>query len=191
MTMKTTMKTIFISSVVLVLLLTGCKQTRYYTEKYIKTKIENHKESEFSSIKTYSIFKGSSPSGSTYLELTGYKYGSNKALVLGADKYYMDRQKFKGDQTIIADITYIELSLDQCKDIITNYKVLQDKIKAEKPIMGEEIYHDFTVSNDLFISYRKSKNSTTVTYIDFWVQGVKYRVSTNKIIKKLNAFINY
>ena len=184
-------KTILLSSVLLAFLLTGCMQTRYITEKYIKTKIENHNEGEFSTIKTYTIFKGTSYGGGAYLELTGYKYANSKALVLGADKYYMARQKFKGDQTLIADITYIELSMAQCKDIITNYKILQDKIKSEKPKMSEEIYHDFTVSKDLFISYRKSSDSSTDSYIDFWIQGEKYRISTQTIIKKLNKFVNY
>ncbi len=184
-------RTILLSTVLLALMLSSCMQTRYITEKYIKTKIENHNEGEFSTIKTYTIFKGTSSGGGAYLELTGYKYANSKALVLGADKYYMARQKFKGDQTIIADITYIELSLTQCKDIITNYKILQEKIKAEKPKMSEEIYHDFTVSKDLFISYRKSSGSSTVSYIDFWIQGEKYRISTLTIIKKLNKFINY
>ena len=184
-------KTILLSSVLLAFLLTGCMQTRYITEKYIKTKIENHNEGEFSTIKTLTIFKGTSYGGGAYLELTGYKYANSKALVLGADKYYMARQRFTGNQTIIADITYIELSLAQCQDIITNYKILKDKIKTEKPRMSEEIYHDFTVSKDLFISYRKSSGSSTVTYIDFWIQGEKYRISTQAIIKKLNKFISY
>jgi hypothetical protein len=184
-------KAILLSSLVMVIVLTGCMQTRYMTEKYIKTKIENHKENEFSSINTYTIFKGTSYSGGAYFEMTGYKYASSKALVLGADKYYMARQKFKGDQTILADITYIELSLDQCKDIITNYKVLQNKIKVEKPKMSEEIYHDYTVSKDLFISYRKSAGNSNIEYIDFWIQGEKYRILTQTIIKKLNKFINY
>jgi hypothetical protein len=166
--------------------------SRYITEKYIKTKIENHNEGEFSTIKTYMIFKGYSYGGSAYLELTGYKYANNKALVLGADKYYKARQNYKGDQTIIADITYIELNLSQCKDIITNYKFLEEKIKTEKPRMSEEIYHDYTVSKDLFISYRTSSgSSSTITYLDFWIQGEKYRISSNSIIKKLNKFISY
>jgi hypothetical protein len=166
-------------------------QTRYITEKYFKTKIENHNVGEFSTIKTYTIFKGLSNGRRGYLELTGYKYANSKALVLGADKYYMARQKFKGDQTMIADITYIELNMAQCKDIITNYIILLDKIKSEKPKMNEEIYHDFTVSKDLFISYRKSSGGSSVFDIDFWIQGEKYPISTQKIIKKLNKFMNY
>jgi hypothetical protein len=166
-------------------------QTRHITEQYIKNKIENHNVGDFSTIKTYSIFKGVSYGGSAYLELTGYKYANSKALVLGADRYYMARQMFKGDQSMIADNTYIELSVQQCNDIISNYKILQDRIKTEKPEANEEIYHDYTVSNELFISYRKSYGSTTVDYIDFWIQGRKHPISTRKIIKKLNKFMAY
>lgn len=185
------MNKIFTITVLLTILLSGCMQTRYITEKYIKTNIEKHNESEFSTIKTYTIFKGTSYGGGAYLELTGYKYGNSKALVIGADRYYMARKKFQGDRTIIADITYIELSLPQCKAIIDNYKVLQDKIKTEKPKMSEEIYHDYTVSEDLFISYRKSAGSSSVSYIDFWIKGEKYRISTITIMKKLEKFNNY
>ncbi len=186
--MKTEIKLL---SILLTFLLTSCMQTRSITENYIKTKIENHNKGEYSSINTYSIFKGASYSGGSYLEFTGYKYKNSKALVIGADKYYMARQKFKTDQTIISDITYIELSTAQCEDIITNYKILKDKIKNEKPIMSEEIYHDYTVSKDLFISYRKASGGMATSYIDLWIQGRKYRISTRTIIKKLSSFLNY
>ncbi len=173
------------------ILLSGCLQTRYITERYIKTNIENHKEGNFSSIKTYSIFQGASISGGSYLELTGYKNGSTKGLVIGADKIYAARQKFKGDQTLLANITFVELSLAQCKSILDKYKLLQEKIKLEKPIINEEIYSDYTVSKDLFISFKISKINRSVTFIDFWIDGEKYHVSTKTIMKKLNKFINY
>jgi hypothetical protein len=182
---------VLLFSVAIANLLTGCMQTRHITEKYIKTNIEKHNQGEFSTIKTYTIYKGLSYGGSAYLELTGYKYSNTKALVLGADKYFYARQKFKGDQTMIANITYIELNMSQCKDIITNYKILQDRIKSERPKKNEEIYHDFTVSNDLFISFRKSSGYMNVSYIDFWINGEKYRISTATIISKLNKFMAY
>lgn len=185
------MKKIFTVTIILVLLLSSCMQTRQITEQYIKNNIEKHQENEFSTIRTFSIFKGKSFGGSAYLELTGYKYKNSKALVIGADKYYMARQKFQGDKTVIADITYIELTLPQCKAIMDNYIVLQEKLKTEKPKMSEEIYHDYTVSEDLFISYRISKASKSVAYIQFWIKGDKYRVSTTTIMKKLEKFINY
>lgn len=174
----------------------GCKQTRYITERYIKTGIETHKETEFSSIKTYTIYKGtaygaSGKAGPSYIELTGYKYENNKGLIIGADKYYSDRKKFAEDQTQITAYSYIELSLSQCQAIIDNYKLLVNKIKKEKPGKYEEIYHDYTVSKDLFISYRKTVLKTTVNYIDLWIKGEKYTISTDKIIDNLDRFIKY
>lgn len=182
---------VLLSTILLVFLLTGCMQTRYITQQYIKTNIEKHEEGKFSTIKTYTIFKGTSMGGGTYLELTGYKYNNSKALVIGTDKYYLARQKFKGNQPVLADIMYMELSLAQCKDIITNYKILLDKIKTEKPKKSEEVYHDYTVSNDLFISYRKSSMSKNVNYLDFWIYGEKFRLQTITIIDKLNKFVKY
>ncbi len=185
------MKKILTTMAFLTILLSSCMQTRYITEKHIKNNIENHKENEFSTIRTYTVFKGISYGGGSYLELTGYKYGNDKALIIGADNYYIARKKFQGDNTLIADITYIELTIAQCKSILENYKILQDKIKKEKPKMNEEIYHDYTVSDNLFISYRTASESPYVIFIDFWIKGEKHRVSTIRIMKKLNKFINY
>lgn len=182
---------ILVSTVVLGIALSGCMQTRYITERYIKNTIEKHQEGEFSTIRTYSIYQSSNFGTTTYLELTGYKYHQTKALVIGTDRYYQARQKFKGDQTVIADINYIELSELQCRNILTNYKILQDRIKKEKPRKHEEIYHDFTVSRDLFISFRKSAGEPSITYIDIWINGEKYRIATEKIMSKLTRFMNY
>ena len=184
-------KSVLFTFLAAILLLSSCMQTRYITEKYIKTSIENHTSGQFSSIKTYSIFKGTTFDGGSYLEFTGYKYNNNKALVIGADKYYLSRQKFKGDQTIIAEIVYIELSMAQCKDIIDNYKILLDKMKTESPRLNEEIYHDYTVSKDLFISYNKANISTSFSYMDFWIYGEKYCISTTRIINQLEKFMKY
>ena len=183
-------KSILLFSIVVIFLLTGCMQTRFITEKYIKTNIEIHNEGDFSTIKTYSIFKGISYGGSGYIELTGYKYGNKKALVIGADKYYLARPNYKGDLSKVAVITYIELNLDQCKSILDNYGILLDKLDNEKPRTNEEIYHDYTVSKDLFISYRKSKAGDP-TFISFWIQGEKFSTTTSTIMKKLEKFMEY
>lgn len=184
-------RTILLSVILYVFLLTGCMNTRYITQRYIKTNIETHEVGKFSTIKTYTIFKGIPYGVGMYLELTGYKYANKKALVIGADKYYLARKKYNGDKTVIAEITYIELSLDQCKDIMTNYKILLEKMKVEKPKINEEIFQDYTVSKDLFISYRIAQGHTTASYIDLWIKGDKFRISTKLITDKLNKFINY
>jgi hypothetical protein len=181
----------FLIPLFLSLFLSGCMHTRYITEKYIKTEVEPHQPGEFSSIRTYSVFQGMALDNSAYLELTGYKLGTTKALIIGADKYYQARQKFHGDQTVIANITYIQLTAEQCGDILYNYTILQDKIRSESPGISEEVYHDYTVTKDFFISYRKSAGSSSVSNIDLWIAGEKYTIATGKIMKKLAKFINY
>jgi hypothetical protein len=166
-------------------------QTRYITERYIKNEVEKHQPNNFSSLKTYSIFKGNTYGGSAYLEFTGYKYLGNKGLVIGADRYYLARQKFQGDKTVIAEIEYVQLTIEQCKAILDNQKILADKIKSEKPLINEEIYHDFTISDDLFISYKKARGSMNVGYMDIWIKGEKYSILTSTLITKLNKFIEY
>lgn len=102
----------------------------------------------------------------------------------------MVRKKIPNDQTQIAKITYTELNLAQCQSIIDNYKIIQARIVKEKPKLNEEIYHDFSVSNDLFISYRKAKGYSDY-HLDFWIHGERYSLSTNTIIQKLEKFMEY
>lgn len=175
----------------LITLLSGCMETRYITEKHIKNNIEEHDEGEFSTIKTYTVFKGYSRSRSAYIELTGYKYKGRKALVIGADRYYKAREQFEGDNTKIANINYIELTLPQCQAIIDNQKIIENRVKEEKPMRNEEIYHDYSVSEDLFISYRMFRASTTASYLDLWIKGEKYQVSSYQIIRKIKEFLKY
>lgn len=185
------MKTIIkVSCALMLLMITGCMQTRYITEKYIKTQIEKHVPNKFSSIRTYSIYKGYL-SNSSYIELTGYKYDGNKALVIGADKYYLARQKFPGDKSKFAEISYLQLSIDEVKAILFNHEVLIKRIKKEKLKTNEEVYQDFSVNKDLFISLHKTTGSSGKVRIDFWIYGEKYSVWKSTIIQKLEDFMKY
>jgi hypothetical protein len=166
-------------------------ETRYLTEQYIKTQIQKHEEGKFTNIKTYSVYKGTSLNKSSYLELTGYKYENAKALIIGADKYYEAKKNFKDDNTKIAKVEYVQLSIEQCQSILNNYTSLIDKIKAQKPQTNEEIYEDFDVSQDVFISYSISTNGLTVSYINLWIKGEKYTLNNATFIKKLKKFISY
>lgn len=184
-------KTVLLQLVVLTFFLTGCMETRYITEKYIKTNIENHKRGDFSSIRTYSIYQQEDFKTGSYLEFTGYKYESKKAMIIGADKYYKARQKFIGDNTVIAEVNYIELDMKQCQSILDNYKILEDKLKNEGTISSEEVYQDFTVSNDMFISLKKGGMISGTFYIYVWIRGDKYSIETDALIRKLKKFMNY
>ncbi|MBK7095353.1 MAG: hypothetical protein IPH57_10025 [Saprospiraceae bacterium] len=185
------MKTIIkVSFAVILMMLTGCMQTRYITEKYIKTKIEKHVPNSFSTIRTYSIYKGYL-GNSSYIELTGYKYDGNKALVIGADKYYLARQKFQGDMTRFAEISYLQLNIDEVNSILVNHEVLIKRIKKEKLKTNEEVYQDFTVNKELFISLHKTSASSGDVKIDFWIYGEKYSVYKSTIINKLEDFVKY
>lgn len=177
--------------IIQIFVLSSCMETRYLTERYIKTNVENHTKSEFSSIKTYSIYQNFNPETGSYLEFTGYKFQSKKGLVIGADKYYRARQKFIGDNTLIAEVTYVELDLKECQSILDNYKVIKDRIIKEKTISNEEIYHDYTVSKDLFISYKIGGMNTGTYTIYFWIKGEKYAIDTDTLIKKLLKFMQY
>lgn len=175
------------------MLINGCNTTRYITEQHIKNHIQEHTPGQFSNIRTYTIFKGTTSTENHYLELTGYKHKSVKGLVIGTDRIYSARKRFKEDVARIRETEYIHLNHSQCKSIVDNYNLLAQKIKSEKNLrIGEEVYHDFTISEDCYISFRKAKGSSNNTYrTQFWIKGEKYNVSTSDIAKSIKKFLEY
>lgn len=175
------------------MLWTGCMQTRYITEQYIKTKIETHTPGTTSSIRTYSIFKSTaSSSTSHYLELTGFKYNGTKGLVIGADRYYDQRAKLTGLPLATAEITYIVLDEVQCKALLDSEPLLRAELKkVDRPEASEEIYQDYTIVDDLFISYKRSMSNSNTSHLNVWIDGEKYNISSRTFIRKLKKFIEY
>lgn len=181
----------------------SCRHTRYLTEQYIKTNIEEHSENEFTRLETYSIYQkhlhnqSGSFQGSAYLELTGYKQKGKTGMVIGAEKYH-----FKGKRLfrlltdpLETNTTYINLDLNQCKALLSNYKELRQKIKVERPKPFVVIYQDFNASKDFYISYRAGYTPIFKTpktmFIDFWIKGEKYHLKTRTFMKKFMNFMQY
>ncbi|WP_159468309.1 hypothetical protein [Dyadobacter sp. 3J3] len=180
-------------SVYAILSISGCRQARYITERHIKTDIEKHEVGKQSNIRTYSIFKGNTIGMSRYIELTGYKLNGEKGLIVGADRNYITRVKYKGAVAVseYTNVDFIHLNIDQTKSILSNYSVLVEKIKNEKPQVNEEVYYDFTVSKDCFISFRRTNMGNNTEYIYFWINGEKYQLRTAVLINRLKKFVAY
>ena len=111
-------------------------------------------------------------------------------MVIGAEKYH-----FKGNRLLRLitappekEVTYINLDMNQCKMLLSNYKDLKEKILAEqiKPYMM--VYHDFNASKDFYISYSLEVGKPKTKYIDFWIRGEKYTLKTKKFIHKFLQF---
>lgn len=166
------------------------------TESFIKNFVEEHKEGEFSSIKTCLIFKGPAINGGM-IELTGYKYGMSKNLVIAASESYSTpaaRGQAQPTQSVKKETAFIQLTSDQAKLIVENYKALEAKIKGEQPIVNEIIYHDFTASSNLFVSYSRSSlsyGSQATNYMHLWIKGNKFTISSTEVVKRLEAFLKY
>ena len=173
--------------------ISSCSQSRYITERHIKTNIEKHEVGKQSNIRTYSIFKGNTVGMARYVELTGYKQNSEKGLIIGADRDYITRVRYKGAVAISEDtnVDFIHLSIDQTKSILSNYSLLLEKIKKEKPQANEEVYHDFTVSKECFISFRRTSVGNNTEYIYLWINGEKYQLRTAILINRLKKFVAY
>ncbi|MBI4929810.1 MAG: hypothetical protein HY841_03540 [Bacteroidetes bacterium] len=177
----------------------SCRHTRYLTEQYIKTNIEEHAENEFSRLETYSIFQkhlhnqSGSFKGFAYLELTGYKHKGKTGMVIGAEKYHFNGKRlFKLiSAPLETNYTYINLDINQCKSLLSNYKELRQKIVSEKAKPFEVIYHDFNTSKDFYISYKAVLGKPKTKYIDFWIKGERYRIKSRVFMKKFMKFMKY
>lgn len=183
----------FLFPLLSIVLCTGCMQTRSITEEYIKNYVEEHVPGSRSAIRTYSIYKSQVTSTSTtYLELTGYKYKGTKGLVIGADRYYRHRAKLTGLPVTGAEVTYITLSMEECEALLAKEAVMRTAIKiADKPIYREEVYEDYTVNDELFISYRKYPGKSTPMWLDIWIKGSKYPIPKTKFLDRLKRFMAY
>jgi hypothetical protein len=173
-----------------ILAITSCAQTRSITEQYIKNNIEEHTINEFSSIRTYNIFQSFIGVG-TYIEFTGHIFLGKKGLLIGVDRYYRERPQFKGDQSVIAQIDYIDLTEEECQLLLSKIEPLYEKLKDKKCKNNEFIYQDFTVNKDLFVSvYRSNFNGTSIN-VDLWIYGQKYSIPKWSLVEVLKLFLAY
>lgn len=184
-------KTLFTAlTLALLTVISSCTHTRPLTEQYIKNEVEKHTEGGFSSIKTYSIFKAASLNKTGFCDFTGYKYNDTKKLIIGADKYFFVQKNFKEDNTYKYKTDFIELTVEQCDAFLTNYKIIYDKIKTESVKGSKEVTHDYTLSKDIIISYKKS-GMNNPSQIDLWIKGTKFSYDGLLIIKSFKKFIEY
>lgn len=186
------MKNIFVISISIALILSSCKVTRNITEQYIKNNIEVHSIGQQQNSTTYTIFKGYSMDYNSYLEMTGFFQGKDKKLVIGVDKYYKLRPKYTTDQTVLAKIYYLELNETEFLAFYNELLKLQSRRASLVARKNEEVYADYTVKSDFFISARKTYGaSPNMFYVNLWINGEKYEVQTKLLISQLEKFKNW
>lgn len=101
------------------------------------------------------------------------------------------RKNFVEDNSWATKTDFVHLNERECQSIVDNYKSLSEKIKSEKKTkINEEIYYDFTVSDDCFISFRKYTSSSTYI-INIWIKGEKYTMKGTDMINSLEKFLKY
>lgn len=185
---NTTMKSLLIVGMAFVA--TGCVTPRSITEQYIKTKIEVHTPGAYSDIRALPIFKSTLTSTNThYVELTGYKYKGAKGLVIGADRYSKAREKFLGDQTLIAEVSYVTLTETEARKMLGVLTELYTVAKRDKATeFSEVMYRDYTINDRLFVSYKKTSGGTKAS---LWIDGVSFPVSRYKFLQELEDFLEY
>ena len=177
--------------IALMVVLGSCSTVRYDTERYLKTNVERHKTGEYSQLKIMSLYNQTSMKDGSHLEMAGYKYENHKGLVMVAYQYYKDRKPTKDDNNVISNTAFVKLDTAQCRTILTNCSELETKLKNEIPKSEEEIFADFTVSDDLFISMVKAKGSQIPSDIYLWIKGEKYTMNIEAWTTTLEEFMKW
>ena len=179
-----------ILSLFTIIIFVKCSHTRLVTEQFIKNEIEKHENKSFSSIKIYSLYK-KKLSDVNFIELSCYKYNNEKKFVITVDKLSALKKAFKEDETKLRKTRFVILDEEQCKGILNSYSNLAILIEQEKQRISEDVYSDFTVSKDLFVSFKRMKKNQKMKKMDLWIYGEKYNVVTKEVISKINKFIKY
>jgi hypothetical protein len=160
-------------------------------ERYIKTQVEKHDSAELSSVRIFPLVNMLATNCSTELQMTAYKYDGAKQLVICIRPYHM-----AGSNKVYDSLEIVELNVEEVRAIADNYRVLEEKILLEKPVPGEYVYHDYTVNEHVFLSYRGTLNPVLKRVIqslsiDLWINSTKYTVSTNELLNKIQVFLSY
>jgi hypothetical protein len=184
------MKYIFIIGISI--LFSSCLVPRDITEQYIKNNIEKHEVGKADNSLTYTIFKGFALDHTSYLEITGFKQGGEKKLVIGVDKYYNLRPKFSGEQAVLAEIYYLELNMAEFDLFYNELIKLKERAASQTAGKNETSYMDFTITPNFFISSSKFNTTSPGMFnVDLWINGDKYVIPTNVLISQLKKFKNW
>lgn len=177
---------VFIS---IAILLSSCMAPREITEQYIKNKVEKHVVGQAQTSVTYSIYKGLSSDQTSYLEMTGFKQGTDRKLIIGVDKYYKLRPNFTGEQTTLAKIFYLELNMSEFALLYSELVRLEEKAASQTAGKNETVYLDFTITPDFFISSSKYYTASPGMFnVDLWINGEKFVISSNQLFDQLEKF---
>ena len=174
-------------------MLFSCMRTRNLTESYVRKNIQSHEEGEITGLRLYSILKTLPSRDNSYIEMTGYQIGSEKGLIIGADKAFRARKKFENDNTIVIQVNYIRLSYAQCAEIMKNVNTMIQLLNNEKSIgLNEEVFKDYTISEHCFLSIRKGRYSNnTYSYFDLWMNNQKYKISALEFKRGIEKFLKW
>lgn len=176
--------------VAILMLLSSCMTTRSLTESYIKNNIQQHLVKQEDEIRITPIYKSEGVSGRSYVEFTGYKYKGVKGLVIGGDKYYISPSNMRAQPVIEGRFQYVVLTEEEARAMLSEITSLRAKAKVARTKSPEVAYEDYTVNDDLFISFKGSLS------LNLWMgtEGMrtKYEMSSYSTIeRKLRKFLNY
>ncbi len=158
-------------------------------ELYIKTQLEGHTEGTNSSIKILPIHNYQEPMKANYLEFAAYKQGSAKTMVILSGGRTLDKTTRKYN---FQSPKFISLSEEQCKKIVEKYEGLIAQVKGASPIPNETVYADYTVSSEMFISFKTTPKGLWIgSSVDIYIAGTRFNMPTLDFITAVSVYLKY
>jgi len=170
-----------------VLTIQSCMVTSnsYISENYIKTNIQEHIPDKFSKLETNEIYTNSN------IEFTAFLTEDKEGLLIRGVKYYSTPKIVESERVVYEESNFVILELKDMRKIIAKLQSLKDMATSMKvEDLYELNYVDYTVSNDLFISYQKDVHSfDSLKYIYLWISSLKYTVESDDFLEILKESI--
>ncbi len=188
-------------------LITSCASTSDTNvwDYYIKNDVEKHVEGVTTSSKSKMLFRNMESVNKAQFELLAYSQDTTKYLVIGSHKvakaffihdslYHFDVNNLyssvRGNDFIrqLGDLSiyFTHVPAYRCNEFLDNWNDVKTKFNAAVPTSGETIYIDYALTNNVYISFPKSKPSQNQDNCVIWVGKRKHNVQTENLIKALN-----
>lgn len=169
------------------IILSSCVEPRHITVSYIKNNIVKNSAGEESSVSIYPLY-GYKYVGSdkyvNFLEMCAVKYNGEKILVIGSDRYELN----KNQDTQLLNRHFKKLSEDECLSIIDKSEELWINVKRAK--FNEQIHYNYTVQEGFVISVKQRGLLLRPEY-HVWIDRRDHLVDKREFLNSIKKFIRY
>ena len=188
-------------------LLTACSSTTNVYDYYIKNAIEKHKTGEIATSKSKLLLRLNESPNKAQVELVAFKKDTLKVLVFGSHKvaksFYINDSLYSFDVTDLYNrvrgddfirqmgdlsVFFTHIPASNVDAFLAAWPNVQSQYTTQIPKEKETLYVDYTLANDVILSFEKKSATQKLTECTIWIGKRKHHVSTINLLKAFNDF---